>query len=312
MAQRCPELLPKRAMACNTCMAQGETFSLPSILPRIQRGAYSFGRLTYLCPMRWLLFLPLFFLHTLWGQGTVVFSENFQSGIPASFTLLNLDQNTPNAQVAEFTNAWISVTDPNNASDTVAAATSFFTSPDTANRWLITPPISLGAYGNYLTWMSKSQDASYPDSYLVLLSTTDNQTSSFTDTLAFVVGENPSWTTRQVNLTGQGYNNQTVRIGFVLRSFDAFKLYLNNLEVRTLDNTSILDLTLNRFQGYPNPTNDYLMLKNKPENLPVMLYDLQGTLLDITYGNMLSLLPYARGTYIITCEGFLPIRIQKN
>lgn len=262
--------------------------------------------------MRWLLFLPLFFLHTLWGQGTVVFSENFQSGIPASFTLLNLDQNTPNAQVAEFTNAWISVTDPNNASDTVAAATSFFTSPDTANRWLITPPISLGAYGNYLTWMSKSQDASYADSYLVLLSTTDNQTSSFTDTLAFVVGENPSWTTRQVNLTGQGYNNQTVRIGFVLRSFDAFKLYLNNLEVRTLDNTSILDLTLNRFQGYPNPTNDYLMLKNKPENLPVMLYDLQGTLLDITYGNMLSLLPYARGTYIITCEGFLPIRIQKN
>ena len=80
----------------------------------------------------------------IFGQGTVVFSENFQSGIPAGFLQLNLDQNLPNAQTSEYTNAWITVTDPNNANDTVAAATSFFASPDTANRWLITLRIVTG------------------------------------------------------------------------------------------------------------------------------------------------------------------------
>jgi len=262
--------------------------------------------------MRWIHFLPLIFLGTFWSQGTVVFSEDFQSGIPASFTIINLDQNTPNAQVAEFTNAWIAVTDPNNAFDTIAAATSFFTSPDTANRWLITPPITLGAFGNYLTWLSKSQDASYPDSYLVVLSTTDNQPSSFTDTIAFIVGENATWTSRQVNLTGQGYNNQTVRIAFVLRSYDAFKLYINDLEVRTLDNTAISDLTLDRFLVYPNPTSEYLVLENKPEYLPVQLYDLQGKLLETITGNTISFIPYSKGTYWLKSAGFLPVRVQKN
>ena len=79
------------------------------------------------------------------GQGTVLFNDDFQQGIPGSFSMLDLDLNTPNTQVSEFNAAWIAVVDPENALDTVAAATSFFENPDTANRWLITPAINLDA-----------------------------------------------------------------------------------------------------------------------------------------------------------------------
>jgi hypothetical protein len=262
--------------------------------------------------MHWIKWIPIFTIRTLIGQGNVIFTENFESGIPPSFTLLNLDQNTPHPLVAEYTDAWISVTDPNDSTDTIAAATSYFSEPDTANRWLITPSISLGAFGNYLSWESKSQDASYPDSYLVLLSTTDNQVSSFTDTIAFVVGENAEWTAREVNLTGQGYDNQTVRIAFVLRSIDAYKLYLNNLEVRSLDNTSVESLEGLRLAVYPNPTTQGITLGNKPENRWVHLLDLHGKILKSTSENYLSLANFKTGLYLIVCEGYRPVLVVKK
>ncbi|NBO60700.1 MAG: hypothetical protein EBU82_06990 [Flavobacteriia bacterium] len=262
--------------------------------------------------MRWIKWLPVFAISTLIGQGNVIFSEDFESGIPAGFTLLNLDQNTPHPLVSEYNNAWIAVTDPNDSTDTIAAATSYFSEPDTANRWLITPPILLGAFGNYLTWESKSQDASYPDSYLVLLSTTDNQTSSFTDTIAFVVGENAEWSSRQVNLTAQGYDNQTVRIAFVLRSIDAYKLYVNNLEVRSMDNTSLESLELLQLTVSPNPTAHGITIGNKPKNRFVHLMDLHGKKLMSTSENYLSLANFETGLYLIVCEGFHPVRVVKK
>ena len=206
--------------------------------------------------MRIMLICCLCLKSIAFAQGTIVFSEDFQQGIPATFSLINLDLNAPNAQVAEYTNPWISVVDPENTSDTVAAATSFFETPDTANRWLITPAIALGSFGNYMTWNAKSQDASYPDSYLVLLSNTDNQTASFTDTLGYFLGENFEWTSREINLTAQGYDNQTIYLAFVLRSYDAFKLYLDDIEVRTLDNTGVNENNLSKISVYPNPARD--------------------------------------------------------
>ena len=247
----------------------------------------------------------------IFGQGTVVFSENFQSGIPAGFLQLNLDQNLPNAQTSEYTNAWITVTDPNNPNDTVAAATSFFASPDTANRWLITPAISLGAFGNYVQWNSKSQDASYPDTYLVLLSTTDSLTSSFTDTLAFVVGEYAEWTNREVNLTGQGYNNQTVYLAFVLRSYDAYKLYIDDIEVRSLDNTSLPEVQASELHAAPNPFHSSVTLLDKPDGVEVSLTDLQGKTLWRSHDATLQLEFLPSGVYVLHCQGYRPIRIQK-
>ncbi|MBM3424985.1 MAG: T9SS type A sorting domain-containing protein [Bacteroidetes bacterium] len=262
--------------------------------------------------MHWMKWLPVFALSVALGQGTVIFTEDFESGIPANFTLLNLDQNTPHPLVAEYTDAWIAITDPNDSTDTIAAATSYFSLPDTANRWLITPPILLGAFGNYLTWESKSQDASYLDSYLVLLSTTDAQASSFTDTIAFVVGENFEWTFREVDLTTQGYDNQTVLIAFVLRSFDAYKLYINHLEIRSLDNASVEMLASPSLQVFPNPSSDWITVINKPNHSAIRLLDLHGKILESSEDKSLSLATYSPGTYLLICDGFQPVRIVRN
>ena len=103
--------------------------------------------------MRILLILLFVVPSLVSAQGNVIFTTDFQQGIPPNFTMLDLDLNAPNAQVSEYTQPWISVTDPENFSDTVASATSYFETVDTANRWLITPAISLGAFGNYINGM---------------------------------------------------------------------------------------------------------------------------------------------------------------
>ena len=243
------------------------------------------------------------------GQGTVIFNEDFQQGIPGSFSMLNLDLNAPNTQVSEFNAAWITVLDPENALDTVAAATSFFENPDTANRWLITPSISLGAFGNYLTWNAKSQDASYPDNYLVLLSTTDNQASSFTDTISFVTGENFEWTAREVNLTGQGYDNAVIYLAFVLRTYDGFKLYIDDIEVRSMDNTSIEEPSLPFLTFYPNPASSVIHLKQPGF---IQIYSTTGSLMYSGTDSEISLESFASGMYIIKAAGYSPTRFIKQ
>jgi len=192
----------------------------------------------------------------------IVYTENFQTGMPANFTIVDNDGNMPAFNVQEFTSAWITTLDPNNGLDTVAASTSFFSPQDTASRWLITPPISTGAFGNYFSWEAKSHDASYPDDYLVLISTTTNQIASFTDTIGYIIQENFEWTHREVNLTQQGYDNQTVYIAFVNVTYDGFKLYIDDLEMRSQDVTGLSIVDPSEFMLYPNPANDIISISS--------------------------------------------------
>ena len=195
----------------------------------------------------------------------IVYSENFQSGMPTNVTLVDNDGNMPAFNVQEFTSAWITTLDPENALDTIAASTSFFLPQDTAHRWLITPPISTGAFGNYFSWEAKSHDASYPDDYLVLISSTNNQIESFTDTIGYVIQENFEWTYREVDLSEQGYDNQTVYIAFVNVTYDGFKLYIDDLEMRSEDVTGISGINSSDFVLYPNPANDIITISSDLE-----------------------------------------------
>lgn len=182
---------------------------------------------------------------------TVVFNATFDSGTDG-FTVVTQDTLTPNAQVVEYTDAWIRVADPTNTTDTVMSSTSFFDPVGTADRWLISPQIALGAFGNSLTWKAKSHDASFPDDYYVLVSKTDNQPTSFTDTVRFVQEEFNTWTTRTVNLSDFNLDNQSVYIAFVNRTNNGFKLYIDDISVSKDDPASIQENTLD-FSIFPNP-----------------------------------------------------------
>lgn len=196
---------------------------------------------------------------TTWGQ-TVIYSEDFQSGLPVNYTLLNNDGLTPDASVSEFSDAWISLSDPGNPSDTIMGSTSFFNPTGQADRWLITPAITLGSYGNWAYWEARSHDPSHPDTYYVLVSSTDTQAASFTDTLFSYAGEHPDWTSREGDLSALGLDNQTIYLAFVNRTEDGFKLYVDDIRVEMEDPSSVSELTSIRLQAYPNPVSEILQI----------------------------------------------------
>jgi len=166
---------------------------------------------------------------------TIIFEENFQSPNALSSWKLVNDNNIPHADVSNYTEAWITVTDPANNLDTVVSATSYFETPAKANRWLISPAIQLGTYGNFISWNGRSFDPSYPDDYLVLISNTNDDITSFTDTISLHVYEDYRWTNFDVSLSALGYNNQVVYIAFVLNTLDGNRIFLDDISLRKED-----------------------------------------------------------------------------
>tara|TARA_Y100001978_G_scaffold199345_1_gene213500 strand:+ start:3244 stop:4041 length:798 start_codon:yes stop_codon:yes gene_type:complete len=228
-----------------------------------------------------------------------VFETDFQGGIPSEMTIIDNDLNVPNTAVSEYTDAWICISDPENPSDSVAASTSWFTPIDTADRWLITPQLILGSYGNSIYWDSKSQDASYPDDYYILASTTDMNPSSFVDTLGYIQQENFEWTNRSVDLSAEGYDSQSIYIAFVLRTYDGFKLYIDDIQVFKDDDASNQETSNIEFQMIPNPCKDFIQISSQSLIDRVQIYDLSGQIILSTTSSLIHTSGLSKGSYIV-------------
>lgn len=230
----------------------------------------------------------------------VIYNEDFESGAPVSFTIVDNDGLTPAAAVAEFTEAWIRLADPDNPADTVMGSTSFFSPVGTADRWLITPAITLGAYGNVLSWEAKSHDPSFPDDYMVVVSSTDTQLASFVDTVGSVIEENEAWTNRSVNLSEYGLDNATVFVAFVNKTTDGFKLYVDDINMLIEDTLSVQDLysALN-VRLFPNPTTSIIEVdRDDVTSLAVIGTDGK-ELLVVTKTNVINVELISNGRYLL-------------
>jgi hypothetical protein len=207
---------------------------------------------------------------------TLTYSEDFQNGLPVAYTIVDNDGLAVDQSVADFSDAWIELVDPDNSNDTIVGSTSFFDPEGQADRWLITPSIALGGYGNFLYWDAKSHDASFPDGYMVLASRTDTQLASFTDTLYSINSELADWTWREVDLSEKGLDNETVHLAFVNRTDDGFKLYLDSITVMTEDPVGITEHPYNEVLVYPNPAQNTVHFN--VEVGQVQVYSLNGEL----------------------------------
>ena len=245
-----------------------------------------------------ILFFAAFIGQATWGQITV-FETDFQGGIPSSMQLLDNDMNTPNMAVSEYTAPWICIPDPENLLDSVAASTSWFDPIDTADRWIITPVLNLGAYGNSIIWNAKSQDASFPDDYYILASTTDTDPLSFTDTLGYIQQENFEWTERSVDLSEAGYNDQNIYIAFVLRTYDGYKLYLDDIQVSKEDDASIQENEIGDVVLYPNPCKDVVNFQSDFSIDYISVHDLSGKTLMESREPILKVGFLQKGSYIV-------------
>lgn len=264
-------------------------------------------------PMKLFLFAIPFFSLTTFAQ-TSVLQEDFQSGLPANWTMIQADANTPAPAVQEYTEAWILKTDPADSMDTVVSSTSFFSPSGQANRWLITPAITLGAYGNEFSWNAKSHDASFPDDYKVLLSTTGNTMTDFTDTIGSILQENAEWTNRKVNLSNLGYNSQTIYVAFVLRTNDGFKLYVDDVLASKEDPAGLNQLTSVKAQLLTLDNHKY-KLSSQSVVIKISIYNLQGVEVISTSQDQFDLSPFTSGMFVVrvdTENGSATWKIQKD
>ena len=208
-----------------------------------------------------ILLISLCWFTTSIGQVPLVY-ETFDAGIPVDWTIIDNDGNTPHSDVSEYSDAWIVVQDPDDVSNFVVSSTSYFQPVDRADRWLITPNVTLGASGNYISWYGKSHDASFPDSYKVMLSTTGTAITDFTDTLLLVTNEEPDWTFHEFEI--EDFANENVHIAFVLTTFNGFKVYLDTISLRKEDPLSVgTPVKESNIKVYPNPTSDYLTIQGE-------------------------------------------------
>ena len=241
---------------------------------------------------------------------TDIFTTDFQTGIPISYTLIDNDGLIPAAQVSEYTSAWITVLDPANLTDTIAASTSYFSPAGKASRWLITASFTTGSYGNFIEWEAKSQDAAVPDDYLVLVSTTDNQIASFTDTVGYIIEENFEWTTRTVNLSN--YNNQSIYIAFVNVTNDGFKLYIDDIHAWKNDPVSVNELYQNNAVSiYPNPTKGMFSVESESQIQKVIVSNSFGQIVFTTEQTKIDLSNYPNGIYFLKIETISGSTINK-
>ncbi len=229
---------------------------------------------------------------------TTVLSENFDNGFPVDWQRIDGDGKTPNAAVSQFIFAWIPGNDADSSStDSTVMSTSYYTPAGTSHDYLITPRLQLGAFGNYLYWEARSQDASFPDGYQVLVSVTDSLPGSFTDTIHISPGETPFWSTYSLSLDTAGYTSQSVFLAFENNSFDKFILHLDNITVVAEDPVGVNEQHIDNVMVYPQPAVQELHIQGKSEEYA--LYGVHGQLITTLKQGHNSLPEMAPGIYVL-------------
>lgn len=111
------------------------------------------------------------------------FTEDFESStlIPETFTLINVDGNTPASANENLADSAFVVEYSSVFESYIALGVSYYDPDAGADDWLILPKLAL-TNNPVLSWkaVSLTSSGNYPDSYEVLVSTTDTETASFT------------------------------------------------------------------------------------------------------------------------------------
>lgn len=230
---------------------------------------------------------------------TVLFEEDFNEGIPATWSTIDGDGLTPADAVAEFTSAWIGKIWE---VDTTAASTSFYDPIGTSNDKLITPQISIGNFSR-LIWTARSVDPSHPDGYQVLLSTTNNIDTSFKDTLFTIGAEMATSTTRSITLDLAGFNNQDIYIAFRNTTTDGFILLLDDVKVLGAETAALPTETYTpEIVLYPNPASDLLQIQSEEKVVTTNVFSNDGRLILSTTDTSIDITALDAGLYYAVIE----------
>ena len=198
--------------------------------------------------------IPLILIFAAFQAKSQIFSEDFNLGIPTTFTLTDIDGATSGSTVITGTSSFSAITIANEA---CAASVSWLNPLGQTNDWMVTPAITLPNTTNAigLKFDAICYEAAYTDGVEVYVSTTGSSPGDFTGLPLYSTtpttpgpitnpiagnGENDTWTNRYVSL--DNYVNSTIYIAFRNNSNDMHVLGIDNISVDEVqDNNAKLE-----------------------------------------------------------------------
>ena len=154
-----------------------------------------------------------------------------------------------------------------------------------------------------LYWEARSHDPSFPDDYYVLVSRTDTQLSSFTDTVASVLNELEGWQARSANLSEYDLDNETIYVAFVNTTIDGFKLYIDDIRVEVEDPAGIHELVQTNVTTFPNPSIDYIEVSGNKTFNNYKIFSLSGEIIIDSTDSRIDVTRLEAGNYLMVAEG---------
>jgi hypothetical protein len=192
--------------------------------------------------------------------------------------------------------------------DSVLLATSWFDGSGTADDFLILPSLTMGSYGNYISFDARSLDHTHPNGLEVLVSTGGINPWDFLvlpsayDTLI----TSPYWTNYRVSLDSVGITaGQTIRIAFRHYSTDQYILALDNIKVDIEDDLSNTELSLESLTIFPNPVAEGVLNLNLVSTQEYQIYNTFGK--QVQAGichNQININDLANGLYLLNINGY--------
>jgi hypothetical protein len=167
--------------------------------------------------------------------------QNFNSGIPSSWTMINVDGNTPQSGFVpriittlggSTGKAWINW--PVATGDSALLTVSSFDPVGKADRWIITPSFTVSDPKMIITWedYAAAGTTTWADSIQVLVSpTAGSTTASFTTTIYNDMGGLAGMTKKGASLAA--FSGQTIKVAFRDASTNKYVLFLDNIQTET-------------------------------------------------------------------------------
>ena len=163
----------------------------------------------------------------------ILFEENFEDGIPATFNLFDVDGANANANVSQYQGSFVAGTLGGQA---CAISTSWLEPVGITDDWMITPSVTIENTPVYLTFSALAIDPNFPDGVEVYISTTGQDISDFEGIdpvySTTTAGEASEWTTRSIDLSD--YDGQSVYVAFRNNSNDDYLLGIDNIKFKSL------------------------------------------------------------------------------
>ncbi|MGC4129432.1 MAG: choice-of-anchor J domain-containing protein [Bergeyella sp.] len=215
---------------------------------------------------------------------TSLFSDDFETTsdlAAAGYTLYN-DSYTPfGTYAALFPNAWSVISWTNEGENTVASCPSWFTTLNNADRWLITPAVTIPAEATSatLTFKARSHDSPpYDDGFFLKISTTNTQKASFTNILEIPHATSDNMlmqTPYTVDLTA--YKGSTVYLAWVNNYLNGNLLSVDDIEVIAQGDLAVSNVQAkNAAVVYPNPAVSEFKIQLNALSAEIMVSDASG------------------------------------